>query len=177
MSKMSRRTFLWFAGGSSFAIASNQPRKLVNKLIPQVIPPDYIRPGEWEFFATTCRECPAGCGMHLWYRDGRVTKAEGNPAHPVNRGGLCARGQSALQGLYDPDRLQKVLHGVNGKRSEATWEQALQDISAKIAAGGRVALLSSLQTGALAEVMTGFAGAFGSNRLRFYEAFNYQPLM
>jgi anaerobic selenocysteine-containing dehydrogenase/Fe-S-cluster-containing dehydrogenase component len=176
MSKMSRRTFLWFAGGSSFAIASNQPRKLVNKLIPQVIPPDYIRPGEWEFFATTCRECPAGCGMHLWYRDGRVTKAEGNPAHPVNRGGLCARGQSALQGLYDPDRLQKVLHGVNGKRSEATWEQALQDISAKIAAGGRVALLSSLQTGALAEVMTGFAGAFGSNRLRFYEAFNYQPL-
>jgi hypothetical protein len=105
MPEISRRMFMWLAGGGSIALATNPPRKLVNKLIPQVNPPVEIQPGEWQFFATTCRECPTGCGMHLWHRDGRVTKAEGNPAHPVNRGGLCARGQSSLQGLYDPDRL------------------------------------------------------------------------
>ncbi len=177
MPKMTRRTFMWLTGGSSIALASNAPRKMVNQLIPQVIPPEDIRPGEWELFATTCRECPAGCGMHLWHRDGRVTKAEGNPAHPVNQGGLCGRGQSSLQGLYDPDRVQKVLYRAEGQKPQpSSWEQALAAIAAKLAAGGKVAVLSSLQTGALAEVMQRFAGAFGSDRLLFYEPFNYEPL-
>ncbi|MCM0080901.1 4Fe-4S dicluster domain-containing protein [Geomonas sp. Red32] len=177
MSTMSRRTFLWLASGTGFALASNPPRKLVNKLIPQVIPPEDIRPGEWALFATTCRECPAGCGMHLWHRDGRVTKAEGNPSHPVNRGGLCARGQSSLQGLYDPDRLTRVVRRVKGERErEATWEEALEAVAGSLKGGGRAAVLSNLQTGALAEVMKGFAGAFGGNRLLFYEPFNYEAL-
>jgi Fe-S-cluster-containing dehydrogenase component/anaerobic selenocysteine-containing dehydrogenase len=177
MPKISRRTFLWFTGGSSLALATNPPRKLVNKLIPKVIPPEDILPGTWEMFATTCRECPAGCGMHLWQRDGRVTKAEGNPAHPVNLGGLCPRGQSSLQGLYDPDRVQQPLYRVQGRQPQkASWGDALTAIAAKLSAGGRVAVLSSLQTGALAEVMRSFAGAFGSKRVLFYEAFNYEPL-
>ena len=177
MPEMSRRTFLWLTGGSSIALATNPPRKLVNKLIPKVIPPENIRPGEWELFATTCRECPAGCGMHLWHRDGRVTKAEGNPAHPLNQGGLCPRGQSALQGLYDPDRVQQVLYRAKGREArQHSWEEAFRSLAARLSAGGRVAVLSSLQTGALAEVMTRFAGAFGSDRVLFYEAFNYEPL-
>ncbi|HJV35457.1 4Fe-4S dicluster domain-containing protein [Geomonas sp.] len=177
MSKMSRRAFLWFAGGSGFAIASNEPRKLINKLIPQVIPPEYIRPGEWDFFATTCRECPAGCGMHVWHRDGRATKAEGNPQHPVNRGGLCARGQSALQGLYDPDRLQQVIYRPKGGGERtSSWQEAFSAIAARVSAGGNVVVISNLQTGSLAEIMKGFAGAFGSNRVLFYEPFNYEAL-
>ena len=177
MPEMSRRTFLWLTGGSSIALAANEPRKLVNKLIPKVIPPEDIRPGNWQLFATTCRECPAGCGIHLWHRDGRVTKAEGNPDHPLNRGGLCARGQSSLQGLYDPDRVQQVMsRGREGKEQNRTFDQALAEISARLSAGGRVALISSLQTGTLSEVMRGFARAFGPERLLFYEAFDYEPL-
>ena len=177
MPLMSRRMFLWLTGGSSIAIATTPPRKLVNKLIPQVIPPENIRPGSWQLYATTCRECPAGCGMHLWHRDGRVTKAEGNPGHPVNRGGLCARGQSSLQGLYDPDRLRQVLHRQQGRQEQrSSWEEALTAISDRLSAGGRVGVLSGLQTGALAELMQGFALAFGSERVLFHEAFNYEPL-
>jgi anaerobic selenocysteine-containing dehydrogenase/Fe-S-cluster-containing dehydrogenase component len=179
MSEMTRRTFLWITGGSSIALATNPPRKLVNKLIPQVIPQEQVRPGSWQTYATTCRECPAGCGMHLWHRDGRVTKAEGNPDHPVNRGGLCPRGQAALQGLYDPDRVRQVLTRVTGHRQpdqQRSWDEALNAVSARIAAGGRVAVLSSLQTGSLAQVMTSFARAFGSDRMLFYEAFNYEPV-
>jgi len=177
MPQMSRRTFLWLTGGSSIALATNPPRKLVNKLIPRVIPPENIRPGTWQLYATTCRECPAGCGMHLWHRDGRVTKAEGNPGHPVNRGGLCARGQSSLQGLYDPDRVPQVLYRAKGQQPrQRSWEEAMTGISARLSAGGRVAVLSSLQTGALAELLKGFGRAFGSERVLFYEAFNYEPL-
>ena len=177
MPKMSRRTFMWLTGGSSIALATNPPRKLVNKLIPRVIPPEDIRPGAWELFATTCRECPAGCGMHLWHRDGRVTKAEGNPDHPVNRGGLCARGQSALQGLYDPDRVQQVSYRAKGEAPEQrSWEQAMTEIANKLKSGAKVAVVSSLQTGSLAEVMERFTLAFGSDRLLFYEPFNYEPI-
>jgi anaerobic selenocysteine-containing dehydrogenase/Fe-S-cluster-containing dehydrogenase component len=69
----------------------------------------HVRPGLWTIFATTCRECPAGCGLHVRTREGRVVKPEGNPNHPINQGGLCPRGQSAPQGLYDPDRLHQPL--------------------------------------------------------------------
>ncbi|QWV93455.1 4Fe-4S dicluster domain-containing protein [Geomonas oryzisoli] len=176
MSEMSRRTFLWITGGSSIALATDAPRKLVNNLIPKVIPPEEIVPGHWTYYATTCRECPAGCGMHVANRDGRATKAEGNPEHPVNRGALCPRGQSSLQGLFDPDRVTKVLYRTGRKYRPKSWQEALDSISIRLAHGGRVALLSSLQTGAQAEVLQAFAAAFGSDRLLFYEPFNCESL-
>jgi len=33
-------------------------------------------------------------------------KIEGNANHPVSLGKTCARGQVALEGLYNPDRIQ-----------------------------------------------------------------------
>ena len=36
-------------------------------------------------------------------------KLEGAPAHPVNHGGLCARGQAAIQVTYHPDRITQPL--------------------------------------------------------------------
>ncbi len=135
--------------------------------------PTKSAPGTWTVYATTCRECPAGCGMHVRVTEGRPIKAEGNPDHPINRGGLCARGQSCVQGLYDPDRLRTVLHG----KEQSNWDAAISAIGARLReADGKVAILSDLQTGALAEVMERFAAAFGSSRVLCYEPFNYEPL-
>ncbi|HYS22226.1 MAG TPA: twin-arginine translocation signal domain-containing protein, partial [Gemmatimonadales bacterium] len=75
------------------------------KLIPYLIPPEDQIPGTPTWYSTTCRECTAGCGLHAKVREGRVIKLEGNPDSPINRGRLCARGQAALQGLYNPDRV------------------------------------------------------------------------
>ena len=173
MPKMSRREFLLLAAGASVAAASERGVKDADKLIPYVVPPDEIRPGTWTVYATTCRECPAGCGMHVRVTEGRPIKAEGNPDHPINRGGLCARGQSCVQGLYDPDRMKGVLHG----NEKSNWDAAISAIGARLRqADGKVAVLSDLQTGALAELMERFAAAFGSSRVLFYEPFNYEPL-
>jgi molybdopterin-containing oxidoreductase family iron-sulfur binding subunit len=154
--------------------------KTADKLIPYITPPEDVRPGVVTLFATTCRECPAGCGMHLWHRDGRVNKAEGNPDHPVNRGGLCARGQSSLQGLYDPDRVREILHrpgGRPGRGQVEGWATAVPAIAARLRqSGGRAVIVSDLQTGALAEIMEAFAAAFGGGRVLHYEPFNYEPL-
>jgi len=172
MGKMSRRSFLLLAAGTGVAAAAERGEKSFDKLIPYVVPPEGVRPGEWSVYATTCRECPAGCGMHVRVTEGRPVKAEGNPNHPVNRGGLCARGQSCIQGLYDPDRLRGVLH----RGAKSSWEAATSEIGGRLRAGGKVAVLSDLQTGALAELMERFAVALGSQRLLFYEPFNYEPL-
>ncbi len=176
MADISRRDFLRIAAGSGLATATQLGGKTVDKLIPYVIPPEKVRPGVWTIFATTCRECPAGCGMHLRHRDGRIVKAEGNPEHPVNRGALCARGQSALQGQYDPGRLRSILQP-RENQTTTEWVSVLARISERLKqSDGRVAILSDLQTGALAELMQAFLKVFGSDRLVFYEPFNYEPL-
>ncbi len=143
----------------------------------------YIRPGLWTIFATTCRECPAGCGMHVRVREGRVIKCEGNPNHPINRGGLCPRGQSAPQGLYDPDRVRGPLArpsaataGVVGHKS-VPWSQALAEVTEALKRAKRLFLVSDLQTGTLAEIMQQFHNSLGlSGAVAFYEAFDYEPL-
>jgi Fe-S-cluster-containing dehydrogenase component/anaerobic selenocysteine-containing dehydrogenase len=62
--------------------------------------------------------------MHVRTREGRVVKPEGNPSHPVSRGGLCPRGQSAPQGLYDPDRVRRPLRSSGGQRTEEGGQKA-----------------------------------------------------
>ena len=110
-----RRDFLKVlgaAGAATTAVGCSQER--VEKLIPYLVSPDETVPGVSTYYATTCRECAAGCGLIAETRDGRVIKLEGNPSHPVNLGALCARGQAALQGLYNPDRYREPMVRRNG---------------------------------------------------------------
>jgi len=134
-------------------------------------------------YATTCRECPAGCGMHVSHVNGRAIKAEGSPGHPVGRGGLCARGQSSLQGLYDPDRVHRPLRRIapaakfpDTGLAPAGWQEAMQEIGGRLGGGkGRVLVVSGLETGSLADIMAAFARSF-DGLLLFHEPFDYQPL-
>ena len=95
-----RREFLKVlgaAGATATAIGCSQER--VERLIPYLVSPNDTVPGVSTYYATTCRECSAGCGVIAETRDGRTIKLEGNPDHPLSRGALCSRGQAALQGL------------------------------------------------------------------------------
>ena len=102
-----RREFLKILGAGSVAVTATacMPED-TGKLIPYFVCPDQTVPGVSTYYATTCRECSAACGVIAETRDGRAIKLEGNPEHPLNRGALCSRGQAALQGLYNPDRLR-----------------------------------------------------------------------
>src|SRR3989304_5951642 len=114
-----RRDFLKILGvvGGTAAITGGCSPEPVEKIIPYVIPPDTIIPGIPKWYASTCRECPAGCGILVKNREGRAIKIEGNPLHPVNQGALCLRGQAAVQGVYNPDRVQLPL-----LRTERGWQ-------------------------------------------------------
>src|ERR1700683_3667315 len=103
----SRRSFIKLAATAGAAAAIPGCEPAARKLIPYVVPDENVVPGVPSFFATTCNECPAGCGMVARIREGRVIKLEENPADPIGQGALCARGQAALQGLYNPGRLRR----------------------------------------------------------------------
>ena len=76
---------------------------------------------------------PICCGIIVETRDGRAIKVEGNPEHPVNRGALCARGQSALQALYNPDRFRGPMKRQGNALVATTWDDAIATLSAKLA--------------------------------------------
>src|SRR5882762_11764780 len=123
-----RREFLKVLGAGTAATAAActyaGPEE-TGKLIPYLISPDQTVPGVSTYYATLCRECSAGCGVIAETRDGRTIKLEGNPDHPVNRGALCARGQAALQGLYNPDRYRGPMARRNGQLQSVTWDEAI----------------------------------------------------
>jgi anaerobic selenocysteine-containing dehydrogenase/Fe-S-cluster-containing dehydrogenase component len=132
-SGVKRRQFLKVLGGGTAVAASvGCGSERVEKLIPYLVSPDQTVPGVSTYYATTCRECPAGCGVIAETRDGRTIKLEGNPENPVNRGALCARGQAALQGLYNPDRYRSPMIRKDGKLTPATWDEALQLFTQKL---------------------------------------------
>src|ERR1700694_3447057 len=104
---VSRRSFLKLAATAGAAAAIPGCEPAARKLIPYVVPDENVIPGVPTFYATTCSECSAGCGVVARMMEGRVIKLEGNPIDPISQGAICARGQAALQGLYNPDRLSK----------------------------------------------------------------------
>ncbi len=107
--KITRRGFLKLAGASAASTAvltgcGPASRYVVRE--PYANMPEYTYNGESTYYATTCQECSAGCGLIVRTTQGRAIKVEGNPLHPVNKGKTCARGQATIQGLYNPDRVQ-----------------------------------------------------------------------
>ncbi|MCU0602022.1 MAG: 4Fe-4S dicluster domain-containing protein [Desulfobacterales bacterium] len=106
---MNRRTFLKLAGLGSVSFAAGCSPESPKHLYSLVQAPEDMVTGKATWYASTCRECPAGCGLIARNREGRVVKVEGNPLHPLNRGKLCMRGQAALQAVYNPDRLKTPL--------------------------------------------------------------------
>jgi molybdopterin-containing oxidoreductase family iron-sulfur binding subunit len=130
-----RRDFLKVLGAAGATVGTvGCTSEKVGKLIPYLVSPDETVSGVSTYYATTCRECSAGCGLIAETRDGRTTKLEGNPEHPLNRGALCSRGQSAVQGLYNPDRFRGPMMKVNGAWKAIEWDTALSLLSANLAA-------------------------------------------
>ena len=59
---------------------------------------------------TTCnRDCPDTCGMIATIENGRVTRLQGDPEHPVTKGFLCHRTSRFLDRQYHPERLTTPL--------------------------------------------------------------------
>ncbi|RTZ95371.1 MAG: hypothetical protein DSY90_13665 [Deltaproteobacteria bacterium] len=147
---MKRRDFLKLAGMGSISFAASACTSETDKMLYSLVeaPGDMVT-GSPAWYASTCRECPAGCGILVKNREGRAIKVEGNPLHPVNRGKLCIRGQAVVQGVYNPDRIRTPLVKKNGRWRPVSFSRArtiLTEKAFQAAQGGtdRVRMLTEL---------------------------------
>jgi len=179
---MNRRDFLQgsvFAGSAGLVIEACAPES--HQVIPILIPEEEFTPGVEEFLATTCFECPGGCGLLARKIDGRLVKVEGNPKHPVSRGGSCARAQALPQALYHPDRLRSPLvregERGEGRWKEISWDQAMERLGSEL---GRLsqenrtralAVLTGNLRGHRRKLVRRFLDAFGSPYHLVHEPF------
>ena len=128
---MDRRSFIKLTAitGTSATLAScGNPE---NQLI-RFVPDEDIVPGVATWKPSVCPLCQAGCGLTVRVMDAdadvvrngqagvvriaAAKKLEGAPDHPVNHGGLCPRGQAAIQITYHPDRITQPLKRVGRSR-------------------------------------------------------------
>ncbi|MBI3014336.1 MAG: molybdopterin-dependent oxidoreductase [Candidatus Tectomicrobia bacterium] len=184
MGGIDRRDFLKVIGiGGATAVLAGCSSQKPENVIPYLVPPENPHLGLSLWYATTCRECPAGCGLLVRTQDGRALKVEGNPSHPVNQGRICARGQSSVQGLYNPDRIRQPLRRKgDGLFEPIDWVQAEKIVAERLAAlleketSSRVACITPLLTGTLDRLFDAWLAGLGSKLRYSYEAFSYEPL-
>src|SRR5579885_1903092 len=166
-----RRDFLRAAGFTfTGAMLGGCSRAPVEKALPYLIQPEEVIPGRACFYSSTCAACPAACGMVVKNRDGRPVKLEGNPDHPLSRGGLCAVVQASLLGLYDSHRLKTPLK--DGKRTG--WTEVDSAVMGRLEAvrksGGAVRLLSgTINSPSLRRSIASFLAGFRDSRHVTYD--------
>ncbi len=179
-----RRQFLKTVGlaGSAAVLESACGRRTTDELIPYFVEPDAVVSGNAAHYATTCRACPAGCGVIATVIDGRITKAEGNPDHPISAGRLCARGQGSVQSVYNPYRFRGALRrDARGVLQPISWTDAIRELATKLREAGtrgrdRIAWLGRLETGPFDELVAAWLAAFNSTRHIAYETFDHHAL-
>lgn len=136
MSKqISRRDFLKLAtaGAATTAVLTGcGPTSRYVEREPYQKMPEYTYNGLSTYYATTCRECAAACGLVVRTMQGRAIKVEGNAGNPVNLGKTCARGQATLHGLYNPDRIENPTNQNRASslsQDSLDWDAAIQIVS------------------------------------------------
>jgi thiosulfate reductase/polysulfide reductase chain A len=86
---------------------------------------------------SVCQACHCNCGVLVHVLDGKVIGITGDPDHPMNRGFICVKGKAQPDLLYHPDRLKYPLRRTGGrgegKWQRISWDDALDDIAARLA--------------------------------------------
>src|SRR5262245_4704583 len=144
---MDRRDFIKLTAvtGTTATLAScGSPENQIIRFVPE----DDIVPGIAEWKPSVCPLCGAGCGVTVRVMDADVDtvrngqaglvsmsvakKLEGDPKHPISRGGLCARGQAAIQVTYHPDRVAQPLKRTgargSGEFQPVGWDEAIAEM-------------------------------------------------
>jgi anaerobic selenocysteine-containing dehydrogenase len=80
-----------------------------------------------------CCECVNCCGVVYHVEDGKLIKVEGDPLSPINQGELCPKGEVMIDQLYSEERLKTPLKKEGDKFVPISWDQAMDEISGKLA--------------------------------------------
>lgn len=139
---LSRRNFLKLMGASTAlaGLGLTACRRPTMHLVPFTKGVEWSIPGKPLFF-TTARPTRRGYApLVATTHDGRPTKIEGNPLHPVSKGRTDSFSQSSILDLYDPDRAKKITRG-GAVADEAAFVKALDELLKSAGDGSGLAFL------------------------------------
>ena len=182
---MERRDFLKISAAAGATAALEGCGNPDHQLI-RFVPEEDLIPGIATWKPSICTLCPAGCGLLArvmpgdaevvrngqlgLLKMGLAKKLEGNPAHPINQGKLCPRGQAGLQVTYHPDRVKGPLVR-NGRRGsgqfrEISWDDAIKQLVSQLSAldashaEGGLAFVTAPLRGQRKTIIDVFTGSF-----------------
>lgn len=128
--RISRRRFLQGTATAGAVLASLSSVSLIAAEKKVGKGPDSV-----SYAQNWCEMCFWKCGLTAKVINGKVRKLEGQPGCPSNYGKLCAKGNSGVFQLYDPDRIKTPLIRTgergSGQFRKATWEEAISYIAEK----------------------------------------------
>jgi anaerobic selenocysteine-containing dehydrogenase len=198
---MDRRSFVKLTAVTATSAALASCGNPENELI-RFVPDEDIVPGVAVWKPSVCPLCASGCGLTVRVMEadaevvrggqaGRVRinaakKLEGSPAHPVNHGGLCPRGQAAIQVTYHPDRITQPLKRAgergDGRYEAISWDDAIAEVVSRLdalegsAGRHRLAFLKRPTSGHRTVLIEQFLARYGAPRPVTYELFDNDVL-
>lgn len=81
---------------------------------------------------TVCTYCGVGCSFEIWTKDRHILKVEPQIEAPVNGISTCVKGKFGWDFINSEERLTKPLIRRGDEFVEASWEEALSLIAAKL---------------------------------------------
>lgn len=165
--RVSRRDFLKLGTATVVAGAGLTALKPADKpLASQTVS------SEEKIVKTTCALCPSGCGLDVRVVNGKAVKVEGSALHPLNQGVCCLKGQTSLEMLYSPERIEhpRIQTGERGSGDwkEISWDEALGIVADKLielrkaGKSHTVALMHGDLRGQMRQMVQRFMRAYGS---------------
>jgi len=121
---------------------------------------DTTSPGLHVVRAACPHDCPDTCAMLVTVENGRAVRVQGNPEHATTQGTLCTKVSRYPERTYHPERVLTPLKRTGAKGSgqfaPVGWDEALDDIAAKLKA-----IAARDQNSAQAILPYSYAGTMG----------------
>jgi len=166
-----RRKFLGIiAASAAFAGPTSTTgciRKPVEKILPYNKRPEDLVEGKPQYYASAGRFGGSIFGLLVTSYEGRPTKIDGNPSHPLSLGATNTFAQAAILDLYDPDRSQHVLKSgartEGGRPTPKSIKAALAGVAAELkgnAGQGAAILMEAVPSPTLLGLVREFQASF-----------------
>jgi len=83
-------------------------------------------------YKTGCVLCPQNCGLEVEVENNRIVKVKGDKSNVRSEGYICRKGMNIANHQHNADRLKYPLKRVGDKFERISWEQAIDEIAAKL---------------------------------------------
>lgn len=175
--QVDRRRFLGVIG-SSLALAGltsttgciRKPRELV---LPYTNRPENLVEGKSVYFASAIHVAGSVLGVLVESHEGRPTKVEGNPAHPMSLGSTSALAQAMILDMYDPDRSREPRTKDNANVPAVEVQRQVEtNLAAMRAQGGRglALLVDSTPSPTLRSLIKDFKKIYPAAKIYMHDA-------